>query len=63
MPLLLFCYRVLTDAFFSIFRPELHAQPDPLDNTLEPHNAWVVSTLHISAAPLRPKLMGHRRMV
>lgn len=21
--------------------PELHAQPDPLDNSLEPHNAWV----------------------
>ncbi|KAG7285311.1 hypothetical protein NEMBOFW57_009933 [Staphylotrichum longicolle] len=21
--------------------PELHAQPDPLDNTMEPHNAWV----------------------
>jgi len=23
-------------------RPELHAQPDPLDNSVEPHNAWVV---------------------
>ncbi|KAK5660808.1 hypothetical protein OQA88_12176 [Cercophora sp. LCS_1] len=21
--------------------PELHGQPDPLDNTLEPHNSWV----------------------
>ncbi|KAK4122591.1 histone deacetylase A-like protein [Parathielavia appendiculata] len=21
--------------------PELHAQPDPLDNSIEPHNAWV----------------------
>ncbi|KAL2265365.1 hypothetical protein VTJ83DRAFT_6465 [Remersonia thermophila] len=21
--------------------PELHAQPDPIDNSLEPHNAWV----------------------
>lgn len=28
--------------------PELHAQPDPLDNTLEPHNSWVVRTWRLS---------------
>ncbi len=26
-------------------RPELHAQPDPIDNIVEPHNAWIVSRL------------------
>lgn len=30
------------DGLTSVYRPELHAQPNPLDNAVEAHNAWVV---------------------
>lgn len=37
------------------YRPELHAQPDPLDNTVEAHNTWVVSKTP-GQDPLYPQL-------
>lgn len=36
---------------FNLHRPELHAQSDPLDNTVEAHNAWVVSKPKDYASP------------
>lgn len=42
---------VSADSADLIYRPELHAQPNPLDNSVEAHNAWVVGNLTDLTSP------------